>query len=145
MGGYTSPPIRVGSLRDEAPAELVFGGVEQAGPSWQGRVFVNNPTADERTPPSAEAGYVGSFDVFGYGEPLPPALAEARANRPAGGPPVAPIEKRMRADEGALRAALGDADELTVTVVPVPADPGGATPERPFETVDVVFGRGAGG
>ena len=50
----------------------------------------------------------------------------------------------MRANQAAVRAALDTSDELTVTVVAVPADPGGATPEPPFEDVLVVFERATG-
>lgn len=49
----------------------------------------------------------------------------------------------MRPNEAALRAALDASDELTITVVPIPADPGGPTPDRPFERVGVVFDPGA--
>lgn len=140
MTAYTAPPIAVGPLRDEHRAELVFEGVEQAGPSFEARVFLNNPEADESTPRTPEAGYAGSFHVYGYGAQAPPEMAEAKARRAPDAGPVAPIEKRVHADEGALRAALEHGDELTVTVVSVPADPGGAAPERPFERVNVVFG-----
>ena len=40
-----------------------------------------------------------------------------------------------------MHRALEGAGELTVTVVPVPADPGGEVPERPFQDVEIVFGR----
>ncbi len=123
----------------------MFAGVEQAGPSFEARVFLNRPNADESTPQTPEMGYAGSFHVYGYGEPAPPAVAQAKARRPTGGAPVAPIEKRLHADETAIRAALEGSDELTITVVPVPADPGGDVPERPFEHVDVVFDRAATG
>ena len=103
-------------------------------------MFLNNPDADESTPRTADAGYAGSFHVYGYGAQAPPAMAEAKAREEPDAGPVAPIEKRVRAHEGALRAALEHGDQLTVTVVSVPADPGGATPERPFERVNVVFG-----
>jgi hypothetical protein len=130
-------------VRGARRAELVFGGVEQAGPSFEGRVFLNNPGADESTPRTPEAGYAGSFHVYGYGEPAPPAVAEERAKRGKDAGPVAPIEKRLLADEQAVRAALDGSDALTVTVVPVPADPGGDVPERSFEHVEVVFDRDA--
>jgi hypothetical protein len=113
----------------ERRAQLVFAGVDQAGPSFEGRVFLNNPEADASTPQTPESGYAGAFHVFGYGTPAPPAIAEARR---AGGGPVAPIEKRVR-------TALPETDELTVTVVAVPVDPGGPVPERPFEDVSVVL------
>jgi hypothetical protein len=139
MASYTAPPIPAAPFRGERRAELVFAGVEQGGPSFEGRVFLNNPDADESTARSPETGYAGSFHVFGYGEQAPPAIAEARVGRAEGDGPVAPIEKRVRPDEGAVRAALERSDELIVTVVPVPADPGGAIPERPFERVEAVF------
>lgn len=142
MAVYTAPPIRVGSFRGER-AELVFRGVEQAGPSFEGRVFLNNPDADEDTARSPETGYAGSFHVYGYGEAAPPAIADARSRREPGDGAVAPIEKRVKADEAAVSAALDRSDELIVTVVAVPADPGGVTPERPFEDVEVVFDRAA--
>jgi hypothetical protein len=130
-------------FRGARRAEVIFAGVDQAGPSFEARVFLNNPDADESTPQTPEAGYAGSFHVYGYGEPPPPAIAEARAKQGKGGGAIAPIEKRLYADEAAVRAALERSDELTVTVVPVPADPGGAIPARPFEHVEVVFDRAA--
>ena len=136
MASYTAPPIAVPS-RDARTAELVFGGVEQAGASFEGRVFLNRPDADEATAQTAEMGYAGSFHVYGYGEVAPPAIAEAKRSGAAG--PFAPIEQRVIADAGALRAALAGSGELTVTVVAVPADPGGAVPERPFEDLTVRF------
>jgi hypothetical protein len=142
MGSYTAPSIPLREFRDARAAELVFRGVEQAGPSFEARVFLNNPAADETTKGTPEAGYAGSFHVYGYGEHPPPAMAEAKASRAPGGAPVAPIEKRLRVDEAALRTALERSDELTVTVVPVPADPGGPIPDRPFEDVEVVLDRG---
>jgi len=122
-------------------AELVFAGVEQAGPSFEARVFLNNPDADESTAQTPQTGYAGSFHVYGYGEPAPPAIAEAKAKQAKGGQPVAPIDKRLHADQAAVHAALEGSEELTVTVVPLPADPGGAAPERPFEHVEVLFDR----
>ena len=142
MGTYTSPPISVSSFRDADRSELVFRGVEQAGPSFEGRVFLNRPDADETTAATPEAGYAGSFHVYGYGEHPPEGLAEAKRTRRPDGPPVAPIEKRVRPDQAALRSALAGGEELTVTVVPVPAEAGGEAPDRPFESVEVVFGRG---
>jgi hypothetical protein len=133
----------VTAFRGARRAEVVFAGVDQAGPSFEARVFLNNPDADESTAQTPETGYAGSFHVYGYGEPAPPAIAEAKAKQGGGGGAVAPIEKRLHADEAAVRAALEGSDELTITVVPVPADPGGAAPVRPFEHVDVVFDRAA--
>jgi hypothetical protein len=122
--------------------ELVFSGVEQAGPSFEARVFLNNPDADETTPLTPEMGYAGTFHVYGYGEPLPPAILEAKRRRARGDPPLAPIEKHVQADEATVRIALERSGELTVTVVPIPSELG-ADSERPFEHVGVVFDRAA--
>ena len=139
MVNFTSPPIPVTDVRGASRAELVFEGVEQAGPSFEGRVFVNNPDADAGTAPSPENGHVGSFFVYGYGEPVPPDVAEARARGEKG--VIAPIEKRLDADPAALAAAAGDSGELTVTVVAVPSDPGTPLPEQPLERVELVTDR----
>jgi hypothetical protein len=133
---YTTAPIAVAGLPDFLRAQLVFRGVEQGGPSFEARVFLNNPLADERTACTSEAGYAGSFHVYGFGKPLPPALARAAAATTAA--PVAPIEKRLRPDASVLRAALTGAAELTVTVVAVPAERGGAAPAKPFEQVEII-------
>ena len=145
MGSFTARAIPADRLRDARRLELVFGGVEQAGPSFEGRVFLNHADADEATPTTPADGYAGSFHVYGYGEHPPPALAAQMARRGAHGAPIAPIEKRLRADEAAVRTALEGSDELTVTVVSIPADPGGPAPERPFEEVKVILDRDASG
>jgi hypothetical protein len=106
--------------------------------SFEGRVFLNNPAADEDTPRTAEAGYAGSYHVYAHGDPPPPAVAEALRRHVPGSGPVSPIETRVRVAAATLRAALQGTPELTVTVVSVPA--GGNLPERPFEHVDVVVG-----
>jgi hypothetical protein len=139
MGSYTAPPIPVRGFRGAGRMDLVFEGVDQAGPSFEVRVFLNNPFADENTAQTLETGYAGSFHVYGYGEAAPPAIREAKQRQEQEVRPVAPIEKRIHVDETAARAAVEASDELTVTAVPIPADPGAQAPERPFERVEVVF------
>src|SRR5215207_6323836 len=144
MPSQTAPPVPADPFRQASRVELVFSGVEQAGPSFEGRVFLNNPEADEAALKTAQDGYAGSFHVFGYGPAAPPAIAEERARRAelgAGGA-VAPIEKRVQADQAAVLAAVERSDEVAVTVVAGAADPGGEVPERAFERVEVVFDRG---
>jgi hypothetical protein len=141
MGSQTIGPLAVDSTQVGQTVDLVFAGVDQAGPSFEGRVFLNNPAADESTARSPDTGYAGSFHVFGYGTPSPPAIAEAQARHQPGDAAIAPIQKRVRADEAALRAALARSRDLTVTVVPVAVDPGGPTPERAFEHLELVFDR----
>ena len=140
MTSFTAPPLQVPSPLESGRVELIFTGIEQAGPSFEGRVFLNNPAADEHTPLTADMGYAGSFHVYGYGNVMPPALAEAKARRTEGSGPVAPIEQQLWLDAEALRTALERSDALTVTVVPSPVDPSGPVPERPFEQVHAVFG-----
>jgi tyrosinase len=48
-------------------ADLEFHGIEHSGPSYEGRVFINNPEANEDTFLSIDKGYVGSYFVFGHG------------------------------------------------------------------------------
>lgn len=136
MTNQTSLPISATPIRGVERAEIVFSGVELAGPSWEGRVYVNNPAADESTAQDPASGYAGSFYVYGYGEPAPPGVAEARARGDEA--PIAPVEQRVQPDPEVLRAAAEKSEELTITVVPVPTDPSGASPERAFEQVDVV-------
>ena len=48
-------------------ADLVFYGVDHSGPTYEARVFLNNPRArDADTARDAEQGYAGSFAVFGH-------------------------------------------------------------------------------
>lgn len=132
--GYTSAPIPVARVEDLGRAELVFGGIEQAGPSFEGRVFVNNPSADGATEKTPANGYVGSFHVFGFGG------FAADTGEGAGGGAKLPGTQRVKADDSAIRAALEAGGELTVKVVPVPADPvPGGLPERLVGSVAVVL------
>jgi len=98
-------------------ADIVFDGVEQAGCSFQARVFVNNPQADERTTRSRETGYAGAFHVYGYGQ----RPRETRTQGSIG--PVAPITKYLVATN-TVREALRRTHKLAITVVPVPPLPG---------------------
>ena len=137
MRSYTFRPIQLPKDTGSGSMQLVFSGVEQAGPSFEGRVFLNNPDADESTPATDDAGYAGSFHVFGYGAAAPPAMKEARSERESEGPAVAPIEKRVRVDPVVARRATSG--PLTVTVVSVPVEAGDDVPARPAEQVQAVF------
>ena len=120
-GRFVSPPIRL-SLGPEGldfeRADIEVYGLDQSGPSYEGRIFLNNPAADSKTPPTPENGYAGSFHVYGYGiwpgdvgkDPETRAL-ESEGIR-------APITKAVIATE-AVRAAAARDREITVTIVPV--------------------------
>ena len=44
---------------------IEFYGLDSTGPSYTGRVFLNNTKADENTPLNEASGYVGSYYIFG--------------------------------------------------------------------------------
>ena len=44
---------------------IEFYGLDSRGPSYTGRVFLNNPNADENAPLNESSGYVGSYYIFG--------------------------------------------------------------------------------
>lgn len=48
-------------------ADLEFRGVDHSGPSFEARVYLNNPDAGAETPLTEDTGYAGSFWVFGHG------------------------------------------------------------------------------
>ena len=121
-------------LDDMSRADLVFYDVEHSGPSYEGRVFINNPDASEETALDLEEGYAGSFTVFGhagcYGDD------ESHCHPRAGyrdefdhrlPPPLVPFTKTVIVTEGLQRAG---SSEITVTVVPiVPEVEGGTEPK----------------
>jgi tyrosinase len=141
------PPLAAEFTR----ADLEFRGVDHSGPSFEARVYLENPAADERTGRDEGAGYAGSFWVFGHGG----CFGETgHCDVPTG--PRGPYDHRLPhqltpqfrtviATE-ALRRALraGDADTFSVTVVPIvyenPASQVGdvSDPLR-FESVSLVM------
>lgn len=48
-------------------ADLVFSGVDHSTISYEVRVFLNNPDADEGSSRTAEEGYAGRFVIFAHG------------------------------------------------------------------------------
>jgi tyrosinase len=48
-------------------ADLEFRGVDHSGPSFEVRVYLDNPAADAETGRELASGYAGSFHVFGHG------------------------------------------------------------------------------
>jgi len=109
----SSVPIAVGTdavARDLARADVEVAGLEHAGSSFELRIFLNNPNADERTEPTDDSGYAGSIYVYGYG--LEPDATDAR-------PP--PMTRSTIATD-AVRRARQDAPTASVTLVAVPSD-----------------------
>jgi hypothetical protein len=67
---YVSKPLHLNIKALENKfyrADIEFIGVDHSGPSYEGRVFINNTNADQDTPKNFEAGYVGSYYIFGHG------------------------------------------------------------------------------
>ena len=91
---------------NDAAAHLVVDGLEQGGPSFEVRVFLGNPSADEATPRDVSNGYAGSIHVYGLGSAsdAPRAAAKSPMRR------TLPIPKE-------LRAALPKDASVPVTLV----------------------------
>ena len=108
---------------DYARADLEFIGVDHAGASYEGRVYVNNPNADASTSPNETNGYAGSFYIFGHGGcfgdlghcDIPHARDEYDP-RPSS--PLEPIKKVVVATD-AIKLAATAGSGLSVTVVPI--------------------------
>lgn len=107
-----------------ARADLEFHDLSHRGESYEGRVFLNNPDADLNTPTEPDAGYAGSFYVFGHG---PCYGDEGHCHVPEG--PIHPFDYRrphplnpevivLPITEAASRVVEAGLAEITVTVVP---------------------------
>jgi tyrosinase len=126
---FVSRPIKVPSEKI-GRADIQFRGVEQAGPSFEARVFLNNPEADASTPMNAESGYAGSFHIYGYGLPTD-AAGDRRAEAKV------PMERQLTATEPVKAALASKGDAITVTVVPVLPDHVAPAAADPLKISDV--------
>src|ERR1700704_1590658 len=122
---YTSKPISLPAIVRGRPfkhADLDFFNVDHSGASYEGRVFFNNPGADESTAMTPENGYAGSFHIFGhggcFGDEGHCEVVPRRAYDPRPAHPLSPARKVVIASD-AVRQAMGAGDEVTITVVPV--------------------------
>lgn len=111
---FDAVPVRTGTADAGriAQANIEVSGLEQAGPSFELRVFLNNADADARTDPAEEHGYAGSIHVYGYGHPLPPDLEQSEAR-----PRLAMTRSLIATD--AVRRAAAAGRTASVTLVPV--------------------------
>lgn len=143
MTTITSDPLELPELEDVeelSRADLVFYGVDHSGPSYEARVFVNNPQADAATERVLDHGYAGSFAVFGHngcfgdaGHCLPDQRHRDEFDLRAPHP-LRPLTMTVIATE-AIRRALVEAGvrQVTVTVVAVvPEDGFAKSSEQPL-------------
>lgn len=134
MNTITRDSLELPELEDVeelSRADLVFYGVDHSGPSYEARVFVNNPKADADTARVLDHGYAGSFAVFGHngcfgddGHCLPD-QRETDAFDVRAPHPLRPLTMTVVATE-AIRRALVEPKvrDITVTVVAVVPDDG---------------------
>lgn len=122
---YYSPAVDLARI---APgfyrADIEFHGVDHSGASFQARVFLNNPNANEETELTDTEGYAGAFNIFGHGgcfgddQGHCDVPTERRPFDPRTGHALTPAIKIVIATE-AVRKALALTTAPTVTVVPV--------------------------
>jgi len=135
-GKFVSQPIRVdleAANEGRAEAEIVFHGVDQSGPSYEARVFLNNPDADLHTPLTSKHGYAGSFHVYGYGLWSAGEASSCTTERSR-----TPMTRSLIATD-AIRRALAAGPDVTVTVVALKPgqEPRGLEPGLRLEGVSI--------
>ena len=127
-------------------ADLEFRGVDHSGPSFEARIFFDNPSANESTAAEVDQGYAGSFYVFGHGgcfgelghcdvRTEPKGIYDRRLPHP-----LTPLFKTVIVTD-ALRRALetGKGETFTVTVAAlVPEQPGADGDPLKFESVSLI-------
>jgi hypothetical protein len=87
-------------------ADIEVAGLDQAGSSFELRIFLNNPAAEAATEPIEERGYAGSIYVYAYGRPPDGMRSEGL-----------PMTRSIIATEAVRRAA--SAATVAITLVPV--------------------------
>lgn len=111
-------------------ADLVFEGVDHSDISYEVRVFLNNPAADEKTERTAQNGYAGRFVIFGHGKcfgdlghcDIPTGPRRAFDRRPVH--PLTPQTKLVTVTEALQRVLAASEKGLeSITLVPVSQDP----------------------
>ena len=125
MNRFTSDPIanpaHTGQPAFER-ADLVFYGVDHSGPSYEARIYLNNIEAGLHTPRDPDAGFAGSFTVFGHGGCFGDSGHCDPSSRPADPfdvrppHPLTPQTKTVIVTDG---IRLIKDTTLTVTVVPI--------------------------
>ena len=101
----------------------------QSAPSFEGRLFLNNPSASAETAQSLEQGYAGTIHVYSYG--INPIYSAEQTTHGA----LLPMRREVVATEAILQAAKQGAT-ASVTLVPVvPGAPAARQSAIPGEAV----------
>jgi hypothetical protein len=134
-------PVAIADIAkaDFKRADLEIGGIRHTGSSYEGRVFINNPDADETTE-KTDATFVGSFHVFGHGGCYG---AEGHCEIPEGRrrfdrrplPLAIRMKKRVKITD-TLRDAAQAGEDLTLTLVGLPVR-GSRRDEEPESVLDI--------
>jgi tyrosinase len=143
---FTSEPLPIGALDADAyRVDIEFHNVDHAGASYEGRVYLDKPDADETTGYD-DPSYAGSYHIFGHGGCLgDPGHCEVKPRReydPRPAHPLTPAKKVVIATEPVKRAMQAH-NEVTVTVVPIvePLPYGNVDPEYTEDPVDIGYVR----
>jgi hypothetical protein len=139
MAVYTSKRLRLPHFETGVSfqrADLEFIGVDHSGPSYEGRVFLNAPNANVRTPRELGAGYAGSFYIFGHTHcwgdeghcDVPPGPLHGYDRRPPH--QLVPQRHVLEVTEEIQALIEGRSSTFTVSVVPVVRDKDGSREDR---------------
>jgi tyrosinase len=124
---FSSPPLKLNWIKEETQfyrADIEFFGIDISGPSYEGRVFINNPKANENTGLNLENGYAGSYYIFGHGgcygdvghcDIKPRRTFDSRTEHD-----LTPAYKSMIATE-AIKKIIKITKEIVISVVPITA------------------------
>jgi hypothetical protein len=104
-------------------ADIEIHNLDHSGQSYEGRIFLNNPSANQRTPIDQEHHYVGSYHVFGHGGCYGDVghcdgVHEKRRYDRRMSPDIRPQYKRIIATK-MVRRLGSETNKFTVTIVPV--------------------------
>ena len=105
-------------------ADVELHGVNHSGMSYEGRVFLNNTSANQETPKTFDNGYAGSFFIFGHGGKCFGDVGHCvvRNHRRhfdhRRSHPLTPIYTRVIVTE-VLEEIAKNSKEITISIVPV--------------------------
>jgi tyrosinase len=132
---YTSDTINCAAIDPTSSrVDIEFHEVDHAGASYEGRVYINKPDADENTGYD-DASYAGSYHVFGHGGCLgDEGHCDVEPRRMYDPRPAHPLTKAKKVVicNDAVNTALKEYSEVTVTVVPI-VEP------LPYDNVDRAY------